>query len=222
VGWQVAIVLDEETPIDGLLGMMPVWAQTSPDRAAAAPGLRAAWGPLWEPEPALTIWTNPLREGALAKLVDELPTVELHHSDIACVRLFGVPDSQELTDAMADRGYFSVSGTTYPGRGFARPFDTFPSARELTLNAGAWQSANDFYSAFFLAVGAPEWHGRNFDALIDSIQTGRINQIEVPYKILIQSPSNDNEGVKTILRDLAELVLDMQSNGCPVSLQIQE
>jgi RNAse (barnase) inhibitor barstar len=220
VSWQVAVVLDEETPIDGLLGLMPVWAQTSPDRAAAAPGLRAAWDSCWDPEPALTVWTNPVSVNVLAKLVEELPIVELHHSNLACVRLFGVQDSQELHEAMANLGYFLVSGSTFPGLGFARTLDSLSTVRKLTLNGDTWQSADDFYSAFFLAVGAPKWHGRNFNALIDSIQTGRINKIEVPYKIVVQNPPHENQGVHVILRDFADLVGEMQSDGCPVFFQI--
>jgi RNAse (barnase) inhibitor barstar len=222
MGWHVAVVLDEETPIDGLLGMMPVWAQSSPGRAAAAPELRAAWDSIWDPEPALTIWTNPVRESVLAKLVEELPTVELHHSDLACVRLFGVRDSQELHEAMANLGYFSISGSTFPGLGFARPLELLSTVRELTLSGDTWQSADDFYSAFFLVVGAPESHGRNFNALIDSIQTGRINKVEVPYKIVVQNPPYENKGVQAILRDFADLIAEMQSDGCPVSFQIRE
>ena len=222
MGWQVAVVLDEETPIDGLLSMMPVWAQTSPDRVAAALELRAAWDLCWRPEPSLTIWTNPVREGILARLVEELPTVEMHHPNLVCIRLFGVPDSQDLAGAMANLGYFPLSGSTSSGLGFVRPFDTLSTIRELTLDADPWQSGEDFYNAFFLAVGAPEWHGRNFNALVDSIQTGRINQIEVPYKIIVRNPPRENEQVCAILRDFSELVCDVQSDGCPVFLDIQE
>ncbi len=42
---------------------------------------------------------------------------------------------------------------------------------------------DDFYDAFFAAVGAPIWHGRNRDALNDSISTGGINEVEIPYRL---------------------------------------
>ena len=46
--------------------------------------------------------------------------------------------------------------------------------KELTLDGAAWTSNDDVYDAFFHAVGAPDWHGRNCDALA----TGSINQVE--------------------------------------------
>ena len=46
--------------------------------------------------------------------------------------------------------------------------------RELILDGSTWQTYDDVYNAFFKVVGAPEWHGRNFDALIDSIEKGDI------------------------------------------------
>jgi len=48
--------------------------------------------------------------------------------------------------------------------------------KELTLDGAVWTTKDDVYSAFFLAVGAPEWHARNFDALNDSIANGSINE----------------------------------------------
>jgi RNAse (barnase) inhibitor barstar len=53
--------------------------------------------------------------------------------------------------------------------------------RELVLNGA------DVYDAFFRAVGAPEWYGRNLDALADSIRGGSINQVEVPYRLVSEA-----------------------------------
>ncbi|HKR85848.1 MAG TPA: barstar family protein [Terriglobales bacterium] len=43
--------------------------------------------------------------------------------------------------------------------------------RELTLDGAALKTRDDVYNSFFRAVGTPDWHGRNFDALRDSIAT---------------------------------------------------
>ena len=45
----------------------------------------------------------------------------------------------------------------------------------LLLDGARWKTADDFYNAFLEAVGAPPWHGRNFNALRDSIAGGDIN-----------------------------------------------
>ena len=49
--------------------------------------------------------------------------------------------------------------------------------KDVVLNGAAWSTKDDVYDAFFRAVGAPEWHGRNFDALRDSIAGGEINKL---------------------------------------------
>jgi len=53
---------------------------------------------------------------------------------------------------------------------------------ELTLNGAEWKTRDDVYDSFFRAVGATDWHGRNFNALRDSIATGSINTVEVRYR----------------------------------------
>jgi len=82
-----------------------------------------------------------------------------------------------------------------------------------------WKWMESFYDAFFQAVGAPEWHGRNLNAMNDSIGTGGINQIEVPYKIVIQNVSNQNPLIASVLESLSGLVTHLQSEGCPVQLK---
>lgn len=220
MAWQVAVVLDAETEVETLLGMMPVWAVSTPARKAAAAELWKNWNGAWDNDPALTIWSAPWGENILARLVNEIPTVEMHHQGVACLRLFGVPNTNELLDGMASRGYLLVSGTSYPGLGFAKPIDALPNVPVLTLDASSWSTRDDFYADLFHAVGAPEWHGRNFDALIDSIQTGQINAVEVPYRIQVANSAMALSAARLVLCEFAELVGFMQSNGCPLSLTL--
>jgi RNAse (barnase) inhibitor barstar len=62
--------------------------------------------------------------------------------------------------------------------------------RELVLDAREWTTQDDVYDSFFRAVGAPDWHGRNLDALNDSIAGRQINAIEVPYLIVIKNSNS--------------------------------
>jgi RNAse (barnase) inhibitor barstar len=55
----------------------------------------------------------------------------------------------------------------------------------IILDASAWKTKDDFYTSFLKAVGAPSWHGRNLDALNDSVVTGGINKIERPYSLIV-------------------------------------
>jgi RNAse (barnase) inhibitor barstar len=58
--------------------------------------------------------------------------------------------------------------------------------RHIELDAKNWTSVLDFYSALLPSIGAPEWHGRNINALIDSMIWGGINRVEPPYTIRIR------------------------------------
>jgi len=66
----------------------------------------------------------------------------------------------------------------------------------LILDAANWKNPDDVYDSFFAAVGAPSWHGRNFDALRDSIAGGDINQIEVPYRLVFQNLDQVGNGAR--------------------------
>ncbi|MBO9575444.1 MAG: barstar family protein [Sphingobium sp.] len=57
--------------------------------------------------------------------------------------------------------------------------------RTIELDASNWRSFPDFYEALLAGLGAPDWHGRNLDALIDSMVYGGINTIERPFRIQV-------------------------------------
>ena len=57
--------------------------------------------------------------------------------------------------------------------------------RQIELDATAWRQPDDFYSALLSQLGAPKWHGRNLDALDDSIFGGSINAVEPPFHVSI-------------------------------------
>ncbi len=78
------------------------------------------------------------------------------------------------------------------------------------------------YDAFFKAVGAPEWHGRNFDALIDSIEKGDINAIEVPYKLIIKHRDSVGAGAEKTVADFVDLIREIGARGCPVEIGVEK
>ena len=77
------------------------------------------------------------------------------------------------------------------------------------------------YDAFFQAVGAPEWHGRNLDALNDSIAAGSINQVEVPYRLVIQNYNKIGAGPKQMTDDFIALIREIAARGCPVEIYVR-
>jgi hypothetical protein len=57
--------------------------------------------------------------------------------------------------------------------------------KTIKLDATSWKSVSDFYDALLPAIGAPDWHGRNINALIDSMVVGGINNLHPPYAVTI-------------------------------------
>ena len=93
--------------------------------------------------------------------------------------------------------------------------------RQLILDGANWDRCDDVYDAFFKAVGAPSWHGRNLDALNDSIANGQINQIEVPYRLIIRNFDLIGPAAKNMANDFVNLVRELNSRGTPVEIRVQ-
>jgi hypothetical protein len=226
MSWQVALVLDTETNLNVAIGEMPIWAQATPERQAYPPDQRESWHAMWYPDPGFTLITTPPAHDLEKSSATMLPTIEMHHPNLFCVHLFGVSKSDRLNAAMAEFGYYPALVNREPGLTFVRRFEEF--AKDLDLDASGWNLKSDwywmqdFYSAFFLAVGAPEWHGRNFNALNDSIAGGGINKIEVPYRIIVRNAPREHEMVKGGLAEIADLVDYMQAKGCPVAFVVAD
>jgi hypothetical protein len=53
----------------------------------------------------------------------------------------------------------------------------------IDLDAARWERELDFYDALLGALGAPEWHGKNVNAVIDSVICGGINQVMPPFVV---------------------------------------
>src|SRR5713101_2430980 len=62
--------------------------------------------------------------------------------------------------------------------------------RIIELDATRWRAALDLYDDLLPALGSPEWHGRNLNALIDSMIWGGINAVEPPYVVVVLNAAN--------------------------------
>ena len=86
--------------------------------------------------------------------------------------------------------------------------------RNIELDAKNWTSAVDFYSALLSSIGAPEWHGRNIDALVDSMIWGGINRVEPPYTVQIrgveQLPGDVRNHIELAKKALLEAPADFR------------
>jgi RNAse (barnase) inhibitor barstar len=93
--------------------------------------------------------------------------------------------------------------------------------KEIILDGKTWNEVDDVYDAFFAAVGAPSWHGRNFNALHDSIVVGRISKEEVPYLIKIKNFGLIGSGAKGMAADFVQLIKELRKSGCPVDIETE-
>jgi RNAse (barnase) inhibitor barstar len=66
----------------------------------------------------------------------------------------------------------------------------------IELNAQSWRTWEDFYSALLAALGAPKGHGRNLNALIDSMVGGGVNAVEPPYEIRVSGAENLSKDIR--------------------------
>ncbi|HEV2764771.1 MAG TPA: barstar family protein [Pyrinomonadaceae bacterium] len=93
--------------------------------------------------------------------------------------------------------------------------------KEIVLDGAGWKTEGDFYDAFFEGVGAPRWHGRNLNALNDSIGAGGVNRIEVPYAVRIKGLSAMSDEAREIVGHFAALVRSLKEEGVPVEVSLE-
>jgi RNAse (barnase) inhibitor barstar len=90
--------------------------------------------------------------------------------------------------------------------------------KELILDGEDWSTKDDVYDAFFRVVHAPEWHGRNFNALRDSMAGGSINEVEVPYRLVIKNYDKISGEAKGMADDFVDLIHELAAEGCQVEV----
>lgn len=222
MAWHVALVLDEKFSVQALsalVGQMPVWAVNTAERQKASWQIRTGDAKMWAPDPAFTLFKTGGALGAEAICRNILWTVIEHHPSLATLDLIGVSPSPELSAVLDEAGF--IPAKTFEHLRFRKSLDKIQGVRELVLDATNWETSDDVYNSFFKAVNAPVWHGRNFNALRDSIITGSINEIELPYRIIIEHFPNMNCGAFKPAMQFAELIREFESQGHPIEIHLK-
>ena len=80
--------------------------------------------------------------------------------------------------------------------------------RVIEIDGSDWRTPLDALEGMLSALGAPDWHGRNLNALSESIVYGGINSLEAPFSIRIQGTKGLPESVREMLSELAGAVAD--------------
>jgi RNAse (barnase) inhibitor barstar len=81
----------------------------------------------------------------------------------------------------------------------------------ITLDASAWRSPDDFYSAILPQLGAPDWHGRSLDALNDSLGGGDVNSLEPPFKVEVAGSEALPEPMRDFLAKVERVFADVRA-----------
>jgi len=222
MAWEVAIVVDPQydvSALDGLTRQMPVWAVSTPERERAAAQIQANSHLLWSPEPSFMLFEVADSRDPDASCLSVLDSVNSHHPQVSALQLIGATGSDSLAGALRELGYLPAEGSFHPGLRVRKPLEKIPGVRNLILDASHWNTTDDVYDAFFRVVGAPEWHGRNSSALHDSIITGNVNKVDVPYRLIIQNYNRIGDGAREMAQVLVQLIHENEAGGCPVSVQ---
>jgi RNAse (barnase) inhibitor barstar len=113
-----------------------------------------------------------------------------------------------------------MEGSGSPSQGIDILDATMPESAipEIVISAAEWKNADDFYVAFLAAVGAPSWHGRNLDALWDSIVAGSINRTEPPYRVRITGIGQIPNGCREMIDNFRALIEEASAQGTPVEV----
>ena len=77
----------------------------------------------------------------------------------------------------------------------------------IILDAARWRTTDDFYTDLLSALKAPAWHGRNLDALWDTLTerakfddlTNYINGVQPPFRIDVLNVQLAPEAVRAFL-----------------------
>lgn len=89
---------------------------------------------------------------------------------------------------------------------------------ELRLHGETWQTYDDFFDALFAVLKSPGWHGRNFNALWDSIGGGGINEVEPPYRFVITGRPMMGKEAARITDDFCDLIRELRERGTEVDV----
>lgn len=68
--------------------------------------------------------------------------------------------------------------------------------RYIELSARNWKTVLDFYCDVLAALGAPEWHSKSINGMVDSMVWGGINTVHPPYIVRIRGMKRLPEAVR--------------------------
>ena len=86
----------------------------------------------------------------------------------------------------------------------------------LSLDASRWRTREDVWVALLAALRAPGWHGRNLDALDETLRAADVNGVNPPLAVEVTGSAAGAEAQVEVAR-LASLFRDLSAGGVRVT-----
>jgi RNAse (barnase) inhibitor barstar len=86
----------------------------------------------------------------------------------------------------------------------------------LELDASELTTTDNAFEGLMRVLEAPEWHGRNLNALRDSIMGDDLNGVRAPFEIRIKG--QPSEAVRQLLGVVEEIFEEARQHGVNVRL----
>ncbi len=92
---------------------------------------------------------------------------------------------------------------------------------EIVLDGRNWQTELDLIEGVIAGVDGPFWHGRNYNALYDSLVVGSINGIEPPYDFVIKPPTDATPDLAEALSCFLARISEWRAQGAQVAARVE-
>jgi RNAse (barnase) inhibitor barstar len=89
--------------------------------------------------------------------------------------------------------------------------------QRIELDASGWVSEDHLWNALLAGLGAPDWHGRNYDALWETVtevarypstRESLINRVQPPFQIVVRNAASVPSPISRRLHEIAALLAE--------------
>lgn len=91
--------------------------------------------------------------------------------------------------------------------------------QHFKIQVGSDDNRASVYEKLLSALGAPDWHGHNLDALWDTVSGDDINSVRAPYRIDVVVMSDPSAEVEELIGRIEQLFVDARQQGSSVALR---
>lgn len=85
---------------------------------------------------------------------------------------------------------------------------------DIELTARHWHNPGNFWDDFLDAVQAPAWHGRNLDALYDSVTSGCFDNKQTHRRIVIRDAEKLPKSIMFLLTRIEQMFRELEGEHC--------